>query len=143
MIIGRDNIKDMNSFVFNNDSGSYQQIDGFLTGKASSQIAEENGVTHPRVVQWAREHKVSYIGTERKVHLYVFDAASELAFADRPKESPGRRATEKPPKVPGKPGRPRKEKPADTGPKNPVGRPRKHEKEGKKSRGRPPKTKRR
>jgi len=97
-----------------------------IKGKKSSQIARKHGVTIGRVNQWAREYDVSCISFDdgATVEFYVFDEATEEKFANRQKESPGRTAIERPPKIPGKPGRPRKEKPADTGQKHPVGRPR-------------------
>ncbi|MDR2717695.1 MAG: hypothetical protein LBB89_06485 [Treponema sp.] len=100
-----------------------------LNGKKSSQIAREYGVTLGRVNQWALEHDIQCVSFDggATVEFYVFDAAAEEAFINR-KVKPGPVATEKPPKVPGKPGRPRKEKPIDTGPKNPGGRPHKNPK---------------
>jgi hypothetical protein len=116
-----------------------------LNGKKSSQIASEYGVTLGRVNQWAQEHDIQCVSFDggATVEFYVFDEVAEEAFRNR-KVKPGPEAIEKPPKIPGKPGRPRKEKPAYTGSKNPVGRPRKYPKEAtdivpKRSRGRPKK----
>jgi hypothetical protein len=125
-----DSIKGMNCFVFNEKLNRYGQVSGYLTGKSSVEMAVKHGMSHARTRQYALEHKLPYFGIIGKVHLYIYDAAAEEAFANRPRESSGRPAVEKPPKVPGKPGRPRKEKPADTGPKRRVGRPRKNPKDG-------------
>jgi hypothetical protein len=147
---GRASIRSVNSFVFNTKFDRYEQVpSGFLSGKSSTEIADEYGLTSVRIRQYALEKKLPYIGTVDKVNFYVFDEAAEEAFKNR-KTTPGREAVEKPPKVPGKPGRPRKEKLAisvakkpsvTAGPKNPVGRPRKNPKEPldivKRSRGRP------
>jgi len=101
-----------------------------LKGKKSSQIAKEYGVTLGRVNQWAQENELPCVSFDNgaTVEFYIFDEATEEAFKNR-KVNPGPAKTEKPPKVPGKPGRPRKEKPVKTGPKNPVGRPRKNPRE--------------
>jgi hypothetical protein len=101
-------------------------------GKPSAQIAREYGVTVGRVNQYAKEDGngvkgYSFDGVN--VELYIFNEAAEEKFVNRQKVSPGRPATDPPPKIPGKPGRPRKEKPVNTGPKNPVGRPSKYPKE--------------
>ena len=104
-----------------------------LKGLRTSQMAKKYGVSRERVVIYAQEHNIPYVSNDggRAVYYYVFDAEAEKAFANRPKESSGRKpGPPKPPKVPGKPGRPRKEKPVDTTPKRPVGRPRKNPKEG-------------
>lgn len=119
-------IKGMNCFVFNEELGKYEHVHGFLTGNSSVEIAEKYGVSHQRTRQYALEHKLPYLGTFDKIHIYIYDEAAEEAFVNRPRKSPGRPFVEKPPKVPGKPGRPRKEKPVDTTPKRPVGRPRKN-----------------
>jgi len=99
-----------------------------LKGKKSSQIAEEYGVTLGRVNQWARENDVSGVTTDngRTVEFYLFDKTMEEAFKNR-KVKPGPAKTEKPPKVPGKPGRPRKNpvEALDIAPKSGRGRPRK------------------
>jgi hypothetical protein len=102
-----------------------------LNGKKSSQIASKYGVTIGRVNQWAQEHDIQCISFDGGVTIefYVFDEAAEEAFKNR-KMKPGPAVMEKPPKIPSKPGRPRKEKLVDTGPKRPVGRPRKYPKEG-------------
>jgi hypothetical protein len=102
-----------------------------LEGKKSSQIASEYGVTLGRVNQWALENDIQCISFDggATVEFYVFNKAAEEAFINR-KVKRGPLAMEKPPKVPGKIGRPRKEKPVDTRPKNPVGRPRKNPKQG-------------
>jgi hypothetical protein len=113
-----------------------------LSGKKSSQIAKEYGVSSARARQYAKEHDLPYVSFDggETVEFYLFDEKSEKAFANRPLESPGRPFVPKPPKVPRKPGRPRKEKPADTGPKRPVGRPRKEPLDiVKRARGRPKK----
>jgi len=83
-----------------------------INGKKSSQIAKEYNVTLGRVNQWAIENEVPALSFDdgTTIECYVFDKANEEKFANRPKVSPGRPATEKPPKIPGKPGRPRKEK---------------------------------
>ena len=103
----------MECFVFNTASGKYESVSVFITGKSSQKIAADNGVSHVRVRQYALERKLSYYGTISKVKEYVFDEAAEEAFKNRPRESPGRTAIPKPPKIPGKPGRPCKEKSVD------------------------------
>jgi len=129
-------IRGMNNYVFNKELGKYEQSNTVLTGKTPPQIAEENNVTMVRARQFAREHKLPYVGREDEVYFYVFDAAAEEAFRNR-KTRRGPKAMEKPPKVPGKIGRPRKEKPDKpvkvkkekkaviNGPKRGRGRPRK------------------
>jgi hypothetical protein len=127
MNCGSVSIKGMNCFVFNEEAGRYEPVAEFITGKSPQQIAAEYGdVTYARTRQYAKERKLPYLGTATRVNFYLFDPAAEEAFVNRPRESPGRRAAEKPVKIPGKPGRPRKEKPVDTSPKRPVGRPRKN-----------------
>jgi len=138
---GSVSIKGMNSYVFNEKLGKYEQAASFLTGKSPNQIAQEYGISEVRARQYALEKKLPYLGEYGNVFVYVFDAESEEAFKNR-KVKPGPVKTEKPPKVPGKSGRPRKEKPVKTGPKNPVGRPRKYPAEAlgivpKSGRGRP------
>jgi hypothetical protein len=122
---GSASIKGMNSYIFNKELNRYEQVQGFLTGKSSVQIAEEHNLSTARTRQYALENKLPYLGDDGKVFVYVYDAAAEQEFINR-KVKPGPKATEKPPKVPGKPGRPRKEKPANTAPKKSVGRPRKN-----------------
>jgi hypothetical protein len=94
-------------------------------GKKCSQIAREYGVTLARVIQWAQEHDVQCASFDggKTVEFYIFDEAAEEAFRNR-KTQRGPAAMEKPPKILGKPGRPRI-RPINTEPKNPVGRPRK------------------
>lgn len=131
MIYGGVSIKGMKYFVFNKEIGKYECAAEL--GKTAQEIAKEYGdVTNARTRQYAAERKLPYIGTEASVSFYIFDAAAEEAFKNRPRESPGRSAIAKPPKIPGKPGRPRihPEKPEYTGPKRSVGRPRKEPKEG-------------
>jgi hypothetical protein len=102
-----------------------------IKGKKSSQIAKEYGLAICSVNLYARNHDIPYYsfeGSKRKVGFYVFDEAAEEAFKNRNTKPTGRPMVEKPPKVPGKRGRPRKEKPVDNTPKNPVGRPRKYPK---------------
>jgi hypothetical protein len=118
-------IKGMNSYVFNEKTGRYEQVKGFLTGKTSTQIAEEYGITWVRTRQYALEKKLPYLGEVDKVYLYVFDAGAEEAFSNR-KVKRGPEAQEKPPKIPGIMGRPRMREPVDPMPKKPVGRPRKY-----------------
>jgi len=116
-----------------------------LNGKSTPQMAEEYGVTTGRIRQYAREHDLPYISFDggKTVATYIFDKEAELAFANRPKESPGAPRKPKPPKVPGKPGRPRKY-PVDAAPKQPAKKPKKPPKEslgtGKRPRGRPRKS---
>ena len=98
-----------------------------INGKKSQQIAKEYGVTPARVRQFALDNDLPYISFDggKTVEFYVFDEEAEQKFANRPRKSSGRPFVQKPPKVPGKPGRPRT-KPINTGPKRPVGRPRKN-----------------
>jgi len=100
-----------------------------INGKNSQQIAKEYNVTPARVRQYAKDHDLPYISFDggKTVWAYVFDEKAEEEFANRPKESPGRKAVLKPPKVPGKPGRPRKhpQEAMDLVPKRPKGRPKK------------------
>jgi len=139
--IGGASIKGMNSYVFSEKSGKYEQVQGFITGKSPVQIAEEYHISEIRARQYAKQNKLPYLGEYGNVFVYVFDVTAEEAFKNR-KVKPGPAKTEKPPKVPGKSGRPRKETPVFTGPKNPVGRPRKYPPKPpnngpKRSRGRP------
>jgi len=120
-----DSIKSMECFVFNTESGKYESVPVFITGKSPQKIAAEYGVSHIRVRQYALKRKLPYYGTINKVKEYVFDAVAEEAFKNRPRESSGRPSIPKQPKTPGKPGRPRKEKPDNATTKMPVGRPRK------------------
>jgi hypothetical protein len=127
----------MNFYVYNDELGRYEPFPGFLAGKSPPQIANEYGISDIRARQYALVNKLPYFGEEDKIYVYVYDAASEEKFVNRPKESSGRPRVEKPPKVPGKRGRPRKEKPVpppkkkqkkaiETGvPKRGRGRPRK------------------
>jgi hypothetical protein len=124
MNIGSASIKGMNSYIFNEKLGRYEQISWYLTGKSSLDIATEYKLSEVRIRQYALEKKIPYVGTIEKVKFYVFDEAAEEVFKNR-KTTPGREPVEKPPKVPGKPGRPRKEKIVNTSPKRSVGRPRK------------------
>ena len=104
----------MNFYVFNEKLGRYELFTGTLIGKTSPQIAEEYGVTMIRARQYALEKKLPYLGKSAncaRVYTYIFDAAAEEVFRNR-KVKPGPKAVPKPPKVPGKIGRPRKEKPA-------------------------------
>ena len=138
MNIASASIKGMNSYVFNEKLGRYEQSPGFLTGKSPPQIAEEYGISEVRARQYALENKLPYLGEEDSVFVYVYTAAAEEAFRNR-KVKPGPKAVEKPPKVPGKIGRSRKEKPAvkpvkKTAKKKPVDGP-------KRGRGRPRKAK--
>jgi len=138
---GSATIKGMNSFVFNEKLDEYEQVSGIIPGKSSVEIADEYGLSSQRTRQYALDNRLPYIGTAYKINFYIFDEAAEEIFANR-KTKPGRLAVEKPPKIPGKPGRPRKEKPVDTSPKRPVGRPRKNPADvlnivPKRSRGRP------
>jgi len=80
--------------------------DYVIPEKKSIRIAREYGVTRGRVNQWAKAHDVQAVIIDGEFECYVFDEAAEKAFANRRKESPGRPAPERPPKVPGKPGRP-------------------------------------
>jgi DNA-binding transcriptional MerR regulator len=138
-----------------------------IKGKISPEIAKQYGISSTRVRQWAKEHNLPYIGTEDRIHYYIFDEAAEKAFINRPKkkgkpEDPNVarlareggvtkqrvRAWADKHGVPrngtdydfspekeylflhrhelAKHGRPRKERPVDTAPKRPVGRPRKN-----------------
>jgi hypothetical protein len=115
----------MNSYVFNEKADKYEQLQGFLTGKSSTQIAEEYGISDVRARQYALEKKLPYLGEVDKVYLYVFDAGAEEAFLNR-KVKRGPDAKEKPPKIPGIIGRPRIREPVAPMPKKPVGRPRKY-----------------
>jgi hypothetical protein len=98
-----------------------------INGKKSSQIAREYGVSIWRVAMWAKEKGVPFISLDggKTVEAYIFDE-EEKKFAERRRKSTGRPRIEKPQKIPGKPGRPRKEKPVDNKPKIPVERPRKY-----------------
>ena len=98
-----------------------------INGKKSQQIAKEYGVSPARVRQYAKQRDLPYVSFDggATVEFYVFDEAAERAFAGRNTKPTGRPALQKPPKEPGKPGRPRKDKPLDAKPKRPVGRPRK------------------
>jgi hypothetical protein len=118
-----------------------------IKGKKSTHIAKEYGVSPARVRQYAKAHDLPYVSWDggKTVDFYVFDEEAENEFVNRNRKSPGRKPIPRPPKVPGKPGRPRKEKPEDTGPKRPVGRPRKSPPEAldlvpKRPRGRPSKS---
>jgi hypothetical protein len=115
----------MNSYVFNEKTGRYEQLPGLLTGKSAAEIAAEYGISRARSRQYAYEKNLPYLGDGTNAFIYIFDAAAEEAFINR-KIKPGPKAIEKPLKIPNKPGRPRKEKPANTASKNPVGRPRKN-----------------
>ena len=95
-----------------------------INGKTSKEIATEYNVSGARVRLWAKQNNVPYIGTEDNVWYYIFDKETEERFKNRSK-TPGRKTLPKAPKVPGKRGRPRT-KPLDTGPKRPVGRPKKN-----------------
>lgn len=113
----------MKYFEFNEGTGKYECAEEY--GKTAQEITEEyGGVTLARTRQYAAERKLPYFGTDARAFFYIFNSDAEEAFANRPRESPGRKALEKPPKIPGKPGRPRKERPASTEPKRPAGRPR-------------------
>jgi len=80
-----------------------------LNGLSSSQIKEKYNVSLERIGQFAREHDLPYISSDggKTINFYVFDKEAEEAFASR--RGRGRPATPKPPKVPKKIGRPRKE----------------------------------
>jgi len=110
MSITNASIKGMNFYVYNDELGRYEPFPGFLAGKSPPQIAKEYNISEVRARQYALEKRLPYFGEEDKIYVYVYDAVSEEAFADR-KSKPGPKAAPKPPKVPGKPGRPRKEKP--------------------------------
>jgi hypothetical protein len=99
-----------------------------LNGKTSKEIALEYNISSALVRLWAKKNNVPYIGTEDRVEYYVFDEEMEERFRNRTK-TPGRRPQPREPKPRGKPGRPRKERPVDAGPKRPVGRPRKNPQE--------------
>jgi hypothetical protein len=122
---GSASIKSMNSFIFNEKLNKYEQVQGFLTGKSSMQIADEYNISQARARQYALEKKLPYLGEYEKVFVYIFDVAAEETFVNR-KIKPGPKAIDKLPKIPGKPGRPRKEKPVNTASKKSVGRPRKN-----------------
>jgi len=115
--------------------------------KKPPQMAREYGVGASRVRQWAQWNHIPFEPDKNgNVLYYKFNEADEKRFAERALKSPGRPLKPKVPKVRGKVGRPKKEKPADTEPKRPVGRPRKYPKEAmdivpkqRKGRGRPPK----
>ena len=97
----------MKYFTFNKKNGKYECTAEF--GKTSKEMSEEySEVTKARIRQYAFEKKLPYFGTETDTFLYVFDPDSENAFINR-QRVPGRPALEKPPKTPGKQGRPRKE----------------------------------
>lgn len=123
-------IKGMNCFIYNETKGRYEKVEGFLSGKTSRQIAEEYKTSSVRARQFGKERKLPYLGFENLVHAYIYDHEAELAFANRPRESPGRPPSDKPKekKIPGKPGRPRKDKSVEAKPKKPVGKPRKQSK---------------
>jgi hypothetical protein len=99
-----------------------------IKGKKSAHIAKEYGVSSARVRQYAKDHDLPYVSWDggATVDFYVFDKKAEREFVNRNRRSTGRPAVSKPLKTPGKPGRPRKEKPVDSAPKRPVGRPRKN-----------------
>jgi len=104
-------------------------------GLTISQMAEKYGVTRACVNQYAIRNSIPFVSLDGvKVKYYLFDKAAEKAFANRPKQGEHLKSeyrTHKPPKEPGRRGRPRTrpEKPVYTGPKRPVGRPRKIEKD--------------
>jgi hypothetical protein len=86
--------------------------------KTSVEIAEEYGLSHARVRQWAAEQ-----GLE-KVTGFIFYPENEDALVNRRKFGrPPAPPKEEKPKNP--PGRPRKEKPENEPPKRPRRRPRK------------------
>jgi len=98
-----------------------------VRGKKASQIAREQGVGSSRVRQWAQWNGCPH-ETDRNgdVDYYYFDEEWEKRFIARKENSNiGRPRIVRPPKIPGKVGRPRKEKSDNTEPKRPVGRPRK------------------
>jgi hypothetical protein len=86
-----------------------------ISGKKSAHIAKEYGVSPARVRHYAKTHDLPYVSWDggKTVDFYVFDEEAERAFANRNRKSTGRPAVFKPPKVPGKPGRPHKENPAE------------------------------
>jgi transposase len=98
-----------------------------VKGKKAPQMAKEYGVGASRVRQWAQWNNIPFVPDKSgNVLYYYFNKADEKRFAERDLASPGRPKKPKAPKVRGKVGRPRKEKPVDTEPKRPVGRPRKN-----------------
>jgi len=134
---GSASIKGMNSYVFNTELGRYERFPGFLTGKSPPQIAEEYGISEVRARQYALENKLPYLGEEDSVFVYVYTEAAEETFRNR-KTKRGPKPVEKPPKVPGKPGRPRKEKPEIKPPKKSAEKQKKKPVDGpKRGRGRP------